>query len=86
MTEDLAISPYDQSILILSLQYVLGKPLNEAEFVAVSTMSGMMGRVSAYTGKLVTWDEMMNSEMKLGPKVYELGPVDVPKTVPVPGE
>jgi len=49
-------------------------------------VAGIMGRVSAYTGKLVTWDEMMNSEMKLGPKVYEMGPVDVPKTIPVPGE
>jgi len=29
---------------------------------------------------------MMNSELKLGPKVYEMGPVDVSKNVPVPGE
>jgi predicted dehydrogenase len=86
MTEDLAISPYDQEHIDFVTSIRTGKPLNEAEFVAFSTMSGMMGRVSAYTGKLVTWDEMMNSEMKLGPKVYAMGPVDVPKTVPVPGE
>jgi len=86
MTDQLAISPYDQEHIDFVTAIRTGKPLNEAEFVAYSTMAGIMGRVSAYTGKKVTWDEMMNSEMKLGPKVYELGPVDVPKTVPVPGE
>jgi predicted dehydrogenase len=86
MTEDLAISPYDQEHIDFVTSIRTGKPLNEAEFVAHSTMAGIMGRVSAYTGKLITWDEMMNSEMKLGPKVYAMGPVDVPKTVPVPGE
>ena len=86
MTEDLAISPYDQEHIDFVTAIRTGKPLNEAEFVAHSTMAGIMGRVSAYTGKLVTWDEMMNSELKLGPKVYAMGPVDVPKTVPVPGE
>jgi predicted dehydrogenase len=86
MTEDLAISPYDQEHIDFVTSIRNGKPLNEAEFVAFSTMAGIMGRVSAYTGKKVTWDEMMNSEMKLGPKVYAMGPVDVPKTVPIPGE
>ena len=86
MTEDLAISPYDQEHIDFVTSIRNGTPLNEAEFIAYSTIAGIMGRVSAYTGKLVTWDEMMNSEMKLGPKVYEMGPVDVPKTIPVPGE
>lgn len=86
MTEDLAISPYDQEHIDFVTAIRTGKPLNEAEFVAHSTMAGIMGRISAYTGKLVTWDEMMNSELKLGPKVYAMGPVDVPKTIPVPGE
>jgi len=45
-----------------------------------------MGRISAYTGKLVTYEEMMNSDLKLGPKVYEFGPVDIDKSVPVAGE
>ena len=44
-----------------------------------------MARTSAYTGKKVTWEEMMNSPMKLGPKKYELGPVDMNVEVPVPG-
>jgi len=59
---------------------------NELENTATATMIAIMGRTSAYTGKEVTWDEMMNSDMKLGPKVFALGPVDVPKAVPIPGE
>jgi hypothetical protein len=30
-------------------------------------------------------EEMMNSDLKLGPKVFEFGAVDIPKEVPVPG-
>jgi predicted dehydrogenase len=58
---------------------------NELENTAISTMIAIMGRESSYTGKEVTWDEMMNSDMKLGPKVFAFGPVDIPKEVPVPG-
>ena len=44
-----------------------------------------MGRISAYTGKETTYEEMMNSDLKLGPKVFDFGPVDVDKTVPIAG-
>ena len=50
------------------------------------TLMAMMGRQSAYTGKFVTWDEIMASEMKLGPETYEFGPVPgIPETPPVAG-
>jgi len=39
-----------------------------------------------YTGKAVTFEEMMNSDQKLSPKVDTLGPVDIPKEVPVLGD
>jgi myo-inositol 2-dehydrogenase/D-chiro-inositol 1-dehydrogenase len=45
-----------------------------------------MGRISAYTGKETTYEEMMNSDLKLGPKVFALGPVDVDKEIPVAGK
>ena len=45
-----------------------------------------MGRMSAYTGKDVTWDEVMNSDMSLGPKIFEFGPVPgIPEIPPVIG-
>ena len=51
-------------------------------------MVAIMGRTSAYTGKEVTWDELMNSDMKLGPEIFVMGDIDYIKTtsVPVPGE
>lgn len=63
-----------------------GKVINEAENLAISSLTAVMGRITAYTGKDVTWEEMMNSDMKLGPKVFVFGPVDLDKTVPLPGE
>jgi hypothetical protein len=86
MTDQLIRSPYDQEHIDLVTAIRTGNPLNEAESIAVSTMAGIMGRISAYTGKKVTWDEVMNSDLRLGPKVFDMGPVDVPKIVPVPGE
>ena len=44
-----------------------------------------MGREAAYTGKLITWDDIMNSSQRLGPTEYELGPVNMTFEVPVPG-
>jgi myo-inositol 2-dehydrogenase/D-chiro-inositol 1-dehydrogenase len=44
-----------------------------------------MGRTAAYTGQVVTWDEMMKSGMDLGPAKIEFGPVDMVFEVPVPG-
>jgi myo-inositol 2-dehydrogenase / D-chiro-inositol 1-dehydrogenase len=51
-----------------------------------STLITIMGRISAYTGKDVTWEEMLNSNLSLGPKNYVFGPVpNIPETVPVIG-
>jgi predicted dehydrogenase len=60
---------------------------NEAEATAVSNMVAIMGRVSAYTGLETTFEEMMNSDMKLGPDTYIMGDIGFMKTaeVPVPG-
>ena len=38
-----------------------GKPLNELKNVAESTLTAIMGRMSAYTGKTVTWEEALDS-------------------------
>ena len=37
-----------------------GQPVNEAVRVAESTMTALMGRMSAYTGKVVEWDWALN--------------------------
>jgi len=82
------ISPYVQEHIDLVTCIRQNIPINEAEQTAVSNMMAIMGRVSAYTGKEVTWDEMMNSDLRLGPTTYVMGPVGIMDTanVPVPGE
>ena len=62
-----------------------GQTFNELENTAISTMVAIMGRISAYTGKEVTYEEMMNSDLKLGPTIFASGPVDIDKSVPIAG-
>ncbi len=63
-----------------------GEILNDAEDQAYSTLVSIMGRESAYKGKDVTWEEIMNSDLRLGPTTYEFGPVPgIPETPPVFG-
>jgi myo-inositol 2-dehydrogenase / D-chiro-inositol 1-dehydrogenase len=76
---------YDQEHVDMVTAIRTNQPFNELENTAVSTMTAIMGRISAYTGKETTWDEMMNSDLKLGPSVFAFGPVDIPKDVPVAG-
>jgi predicted dehydrogenase len=44
------------------------KPLNELKGVAESTLSAILGRMSTYTGKLVTWEQALNTSEELMPK------------------
>jgi hypothetical protein len=45
-----------------------------------------MGRISCHTGQEVTWDEMMESDLKIGPDQLTLGPSELIRAVvPVPG-
>jgi len=78
--------PYVQEHIDMITAIRNNQPFNELEDTAISTMIGIMGRISAYTGKEVTYEEMMNSDMKLGPQVFTFGKVDIPKEVPIAGE
>lgn len=84
-TNTVSVDPYVQEHIDLVTAVRTGKPFNELENTAISTMVAIMGRVSAYTGKETTYEEMMNSDLKLGPKVFVFGPVDIPKEVPIAG-
>lgn len=62
-----------------------GKPLNEGRQIAETTLTAIMGRMSAYTGQQVTWDWVLNrSQLDLTLPKYEFGPMPVPP-VAVPG-
>ncbi len=85
-TTRVKVDPYLQEHVDFVTSIRNNTGFNELDNTAVSTMGAIMGRISAYTGKETTWDEMMNSDMKLGPAVFAFGPVDIPKAVPIAGE
>jgi hypothetical protein len=63
-----------------------GNRISDAEAQVNSTLITIMGRISAYTGKDVTWEEIMNSDLYLGPKTYAFGPVpEVKEEIPLAG-
>ncbi len=76
--------PYDQEHLDLIASIKEGNPLNEAQAVAESTLTGIMGREACYSGQEVTWDQVMASTMDLGPDPLEFGPYATPQ-VAMPG-
>jgi predicted dehydrogenase len=61
-----------------------GEPINNGHYMANSTMMGIMGRMAAYTGKRITWDQAMNSKLDLTPPNYDWGPIEV-APVAMPG-
>jgi predicted dehydrogenase len=78
--------PYVQEHINLVTAIRSGKTISDAEAQVNSTLITIMGRISAYTGKDVTWEEMLNSNLSLGPKTYAMGPVpNIPETIPVIG-
>ncbi len=54
-----------------------GKPINNGEWMAKSTLMAIMGRMATYTGQVITWDMALNSKEDLTPPAYEFGPLPV---------
>ena len=44
------------------------KPFNEAEYGAMSSLTAVMGRMATYSGKVVTQEEAVNSQLDLSPE------------------
>jgi len=62
-----------------------GNPINECKRLAESTMTVIMGRMSAYTGRAMKWDWAIKSKLDLSPEKYELGDLPV-RPVSMPGK
>jgi myo-inositol 2-dehydrogenase / D-chiro-inositol 1-dehydrogenase len=62
-----------------------GKPLNDGEWMANSTLLAMLGRMAAYTGQQLTWEQALNSQERIFPD-----PLDwtgsLPVVMPLPGK
>jgi hypothetical protein len=63
-----------------------GKPYNEAEMGAYSTLTSIMGRMATYSGKMVSWDKALNSELSLAPKEFTFEATPPVPSVAVPGQ
>jgi predicted dehydrogenase len=61
-----------------------GKPINNGDYMAKSTLMAIMGRMATYTGQVITWEQALNSKQDLTPGRYELGALAVPP-VAMPG-
>jgi myo-inositol 2-dehydrogenase / D-chiro-inositol 1-dehydrogenase len=81
-----AINPYVQEHADLVDSIRSGTPLNEGRRIAESTLTAIMGRMSAYTGKELQWEWIAHaSKLDLSPPTYTLGPLPV-DAVAVPGQ
>ena len=78
------VNPYVQEHIDLLESIASHKPVNELKQVAESTLTAIMGRMSAYTGKAVSWEQALNSKLDTFPKTLAWGPMEEPP-VPKPG-
>jgi hypothetical protein len=71
--EGKSIDPYVQEHIDLIASIREGKPLNEGQQVAESTLTAIGARIAAYTGQVINWDWLMNeSKYSLVPSQEEL--------------
>ncbi|MBI4906408.1 MAG: Gfo/Idh/MocA family oxidoreductase [Acidobacteria bacterium] len=63
-----------------------GKPVNDGEWMTTSTMLAIMGRMAAYTGQQITWDQAMQSQEVLFPANLSWSGSFEPPPLPRPGK
>lgn len=63
-----------------------GTPLNNGERMAKSTMVGIMGRMAAYTGQEISYEQALNSQERLVPDPLTLDTPAPEVKVPMPGQ
>jgi len=61
-----------------------GKHRFDADWMTQSTLMAIMGRMAAYTGQAITWEQVLASTERHGPTEYAMGPLTT-SAVPRPG-
>lgn len=89
-------NPYVEEHIALLQSIVKGEPLIVARTIAESTLTAIMGRIAAYTGRLVRWSDLTtntsspwyNLSLSPSPADFENDKVVAPKDniCPIPGE
>ena len=56
-----------------------GRRVDDGVLMAHSTLMAIMGRMAAYTGETITWEQALNSQENLSPDGWEWGPRPFPE-------
>ena len=81
--------PYQEEHNALYRSIREGRPINDLKNVTESTLTAILGRTACYTGKVVTWEDVLNSEQRLVPEritwdmQLPVPPVAMPGQTPV---
>jgi len=62
-----------------------GKPLNDGDRMAKSTLLGILGRNAAYTGQELTWEMIQTSQQVLVPEITDWNSKVEPEPMALPG-
>ena len=63
-----------------------GKPINDGDRMAKSTLLGIMARQAAYTGQQLTWEMIQNSQQVLVPEIKDWDSKVEPEPMAMPGQ
>jgi predicted dehydrogenase len=78
-------NPYRQEHADLVASIRRGRPVNEGRRAAETTLTAILGREATYTGRELTWDEVLHADQRLVPDDIDLdGGMPLPDP-PVPG-
>jgi hypothetical protein len=64
-------SPYDIEHEQLFAAIRAGNPFNAGDYMARSTMVAVLGQLTCYSGKEITWERAFNSDFYFAPKAEE---------------
>ncbi len=75
-------NPYDAEQKALIDSVLSGQPINSGYHMATSTMIGVLGQMTCYTGKETTWEEAYKSDLCFGPPPEESNFYTQPPSLP----
>jgi myo-inositol 2-dehydrogenase / D-chiro-inositol 1-dehydrogenase len=73
----------EHDVLFASIRQ--NKPIHDGERMAASTMLAIMGRMAAYTGQQITWEQAMNSQERIVPEKLDWNMSLAVPSMPKPG-
>jgi myo-inositol 2-dehydrogenase / D-chiro-inositol 1-dehydrogenase len=65
-----SVNPYQREHDVLLEAIRQGKPHNEVDYAARSTMTAILGRMASYSGQEIAWEAAIKSSVRLAPDRY----------------